>query len=37
MEVAVNAVHPGTVKTGIIRDHEGLLAGKIPAMFMTAV
>lgn len=25
--VTINAVHPGVVKTGIIRDHKGLITG----------
>lgn len=27
--VTINAVHPGVVKTGIIRDHKGLVTGII--------
>lgn len=26
--VTINAVHPGIVKTGIIRDHKGFITGK---------
>lgn len=28
-KVTINAVHPGIVKTGIIRDHTGLITGTI--------
>lgn len=27
MKITINAVHPGIVKTGIIRDHKGFLTG----------
>jgi len=27
--VTINAVHPGIVKTGIIRAHKGLLTGRL--------
>jgi NAD(P)-dependent dehydrogenase (short-subunit alcohol dehydrogenase family) len=27
MNITINAVHPGIVETGIIRDHKGFITG----------
>lgn len=34
--VSINAVHPGIVKTGIIRDHKGFLTGMHAQPYFTS-